>query len=232
MVVGAVAAAAVIAVAVVAAAPSGGTSTALIAAAPEIGAAAAGGAATGAGGKKGKTFTEETMQITQKITTLNFNNNLNIQSASDTTITASNLKADNATILAGKFRDGGIDTITNSDAKLTLNSAFDTSKTETTTTRVKPNYVGIAVVSGVSTYVGYKLTTPVGPLGPQIPIISSSIATAIGAPYTGYSLNSNIDPDQKSFMDPLYNIRNKSSSSNYEQKEIETNFHFNNLITQ
>ena len=71
----------------------------------------------------------ETTQITQVSSVLNFANDLNIQSASDATITASKLSADTGTILTGKFRDGfGTETITNTDAKLNINSAFDTYK--------------------------------------------------------------------------------------------------------
>jgi len=97
---------------------------------------------------------------------------------------------------------------------------------------VNPNNVGIAVVAGVSAYVAHALTTPVGSMGPQIPIVASNIATPVGIAYTAYSGASNVSPNQKSLMDPLVNIRSKSSSSNYKETEIKTDLHFNNLITE
>jgi len=42
----------------------------------------------------------------------------------------------------------------------------------------------------------------------------------------------NESPNQKSFMDPIVNIRSKDSSSSYKQTEIKTDLHFNNLTTQ
>ncbi len=218
---------------------TGGAGLALVA-------AAAGGAATGAQGKKGKTEKVETTIINQIQSNLTFSNNLNMQSASDTTITASNLTAEEATILTGKFKDQntGNETIVNDDAKLNINSAFDSTKTDTTTTRVKPNYVGIAVVSAASTYAAYEFSNAISPVpevgfGPQIPSITfagyaipSALVIAGGLSYTGYSGNSNIDPNQRSLMDPLVNIRSKSSSSSYKELEIKTNLNFNNLITE
>lgn len=235
--VGAIAAAAVIAVAVVAAAPTGGASTALIAASPEIGAAAAGGAATGAGGKKGKTTTSETTQIKQVSSNLNFSNDLNIQSASDTSITASNLTADNATILAGKFRSGGIDTITNSDAKLTLNSAFDTSKTETSTKKTSPNYAGIAALSGAEALLVHYgtekiLSTLATKASPELIKIIAIEAAFIGSGKTGYDLKSGISPTDKSWTDSITNNRSSELSTNHISTEIKTNLNFNNLTTE
>ncbi|MCE3254507.1 MAG: hemolysin, partial [Rickettsiaceae bacterium] len=220
---------AVAAVAAVAAAPfTAGASMAVYAG------AAAGGAATGAQGKKGKTTATEITEITQIKSNLNFTNDLNIQSSGDTEIKASNLSANNATILTGKFRDQntGIEDIVNIDSQLKLESAFDSKKTETAVERVRPNYVGIAVVSGATALISYALTTPVGSMGPQIPIIPSSIATPVGFGYTVYSGASNMNPNQKSLIDHLINIRSKDNSSNYKQNEIKTDLHFNNLITQ
>lgn len=234
VVVGAAAAVAAVALAPV----SGGASLALYAG------AAGSGAVIGAQGKKGKTATSETTQVNQVQSSIDIASNLNIQSAADTTIIASNLSADRATILTGRFKDGGTDIITNPDAKINIQSELDFTKTENTTTRIKPNYVGIAAVAFVSSYAstvaGDYLTSPVpssssGMIGPQIPIISGATAnmlTGAGVAYTGNSLNSNISPNQKSFMDPILNIRTKNTSSTYKETEIKTNLNFNNLITE
>jgi hypothetical protein len=204
--------------------------------------AGAGGAVTGMQGKKGKTSTEETTSIIQVSSILNFTNGLTVQSASDATITASKLTANNATILTGKFRDSlGVETVTNTDAQLNINSAFDTYKQTSTVERVKPNYVGIAVVAGASAYIGnsfMKAINPVTAAGPQVPmmvggyLIPSSLAIAGGLGYTGYSGYSNNDPNHKSFMDPILNIRSKSSSSILRSAEVRTDLNFNNLTTE
>ena len=204
--------------------------------------AGAGGAVTGMQGKKGKTSTEETTSIIQVSSILNFTNDLTVQSASDVTITASKLTANNATILTGKFRDSlGVETVTNTDAQLNINSAFDTYKQTSTGERVKPNYVGIAVVAGASAYIGnsfMKAINPVTAAGPQVPmmvggyLIPSSLAIAGGLGYTGYSGYSNNDPNHKSFMDPILNIRSKSSSSILRSAEVRTDLNFNNLTTE
>ena len=99
---------------------------------------------------------------------------------------------------------------------------------------MKPNYAGIAVVAGVSGYVGGKVGFSVEGTKWAIPVAVGGLG------YTGYSLYSNISPDPKSLtdsgkrsvMDPLINIRSESSSSSYKQTEIKTDLHFNNLITQ
>ena len=182
--------------------------------------AAASGAATGAQGKKGKTTTTETTEITQIKSNLNFTNDLNTQSSGNTEITASNLSANNATILTGKFRDQntGETTIINPDAQLKINSAFDMKETKTTVERVKPNYVGIAVVSGVKTYISGELFG----YDPSLP----------GIALTGYSLKTDKSPEEKGMFDLVVNFRDKSSSSTYKRNEVKTNLNFNNLITQ
>jgi hypothetical protein len=200
-------------------AATGGAGLALVA-------AGAGGAATGMQGKKGKTSTEETTSIIQVSSILNFTNDLTVQSASDVTITASKLTANNATILTGKFRDSlGAETITNTDAQLNINSAFDTYKQTSTVERVKPNYVGIAVVAGGSALAGNKLMT-------TVPANYQLYAKAAGAIYTGYSVSENSDPDQKSFMDPMVNIRSKDSYSLTKETEIKSELNFNSLTTR
>ncbi len=189
------------------------------------------GALTGAQGKKGKTTTSERMEIMQVSSNLNFTNNLNIQSASDVNITASNLTADNATILTGKFRDEGIDISVNSDAKLMINSAFNASQTNITVKKVTPNYVGIAVVAGGSIYLGHILTTPIGSMGPKLPILSSQIVNTMGFA-SAISQIPNINNDEKSFIDPIYNIRSKNTYVSQKSIEIKTDLNFNNLIIQ
>ena len=224
----AVAVGVIAAVAVTAA--TGGAGLALVA-------AGAGGAATGMQGKKGKTSTEEITRTIQVSSILNFTNDLNIQSASDATITASKLTANTATILTGKFRDSlGAEIITNTDAQLNINSAFDTYKQTSTVERVKPNYVGIAVVAGGLSYLAGAgesfLTSPVGEMGPVLPLLSNGLVAGAGISYTGYSGYSNKDTDQRSILDPVLNIRSKSSSSIYKATEIKTDLNFNNLTTE
>ena len=182
--------------------------------------AAASGAATGAQGKKGKTTVTETTEITQIKSNLNFTNDLNTQSSGNTVIKASNLTADNATILTGKFRDQstGVENVVNVDSKLKLESAFDSVKTHTTVEKVKPNYVGIAVVSGVKTYISGELFG----YDPSLPEIA----------LTGYSLKTDKNPEEKGMFDLVVNFRDKSSSSTYKRNEVKTNLNFSNLITQ
>ena len=198
--------------------------------------AAFGGAATGAGAKKGKTTTNETTEIMQVSSNLNFTNNLNIQSASNIDITASNLTAENATILAGKFRDEGIDIVTNNDAKLMINSAFNILQINTTVKKVKPNYVGIAAVAGGSALIGQAignyLTSSVSNVGPIIPITSVAVVSGVGAGYAGISGALGINPDNKSIFDPLINLRSSSKSSSTFNSEINSNLNFNSLTTQ
>lgn len=215
MVVGAVAAVAVVVA-------TGGTGAVAIAG------AAAGGGLTGAQGKKGKTTTSETAEITQKQSNLNFSNDLNIQSASDTTITASNLTADNATILTGKFRDQNtnIETAVNSDAKLTLNSALNTYDNKTKVEKVTPNYLGIAVVSAGSVYAGYKLNKYLTTKG--LPYVVDTISV-IG----GISSSKNTNPQNSGGpLDFLYNIRTGQDYKIHQQNEINTNLNFNNLTLE
>jgi len=197
-----------------------------------IAGAGAGGALTGAQGKRGRTLTNETTEIVQKSSNLNFTNDLNIQSASDAAITASNLSADNGTILTGKFRDSGTDVIANSDVKLATNSALNTYDNKTTVRKVVPNYVGIAAVAAGTAYLGYKLTTPVGQLGPQIPIISSPIANTIAVVGLGNSSSNISSGNSGGFLNPLYNVRSKNSYSNSSSIEIKTGLNFNTLITE
>jgi hypothetical protein len=198
--------------------------------------AAFGGAATGVGAKKGKTTTNETIEIMQVSSNLNFTNNLNIQSASNIDITASNLKAENGTILAGKFRDEGIDIVTNNDAKLMINSAFNTSQTNTTVKKVKPNYVGIVALSAGSALIGQAignyLTSSVSNVGPVIPITTVAVVSGVGAGYAGISGALGINPDNKSIFDPLINLRSSSESSSTFNSEINSNINFNSLTTQ
>ena len=59
-----------------------------------------------------------------------------------------------------------------------------------------------------------------------------NMITAEGVLYTGYSGYSNSRPENRSFMDPLVNIRSSESSSTNIQTEIKTNLNFNNLSTQ
>jgi hypothetical protein len=198
--------------------------------------AAAGGATTGAGGKKGKTSVEETTKIVQVSSDLNFANNLNIQSASNTNITASNLTADSATILTGKFRNVGGDTIVNTDAKLNINSVDNITKTYSRTDRVKPNYAGVAVVAAGSALtgqaIGNYLTSPVGDVGPVIPITSIGVVSGVGAGYAGISGALGLSPDSKSIFDPLINIRSLDESSSIFRSKVNSSINFNNLTTQ
>ena len=179
---------------------------------------------------------DETTKIIQVSTDLNFTNNLNMQSASDTNIIASNLTADSATILTGKFRDGGSDTITNTDSKLNINSADNITKTYNRTERVKPNYVGVAVVAAggalAGQAIGSYLTSPVSAAGPVIPIASVGVVSGVGAGYAGTSVALGISPESKSIFDPLINIRSSSESSFTSRSTVNSNINFNSLTTQ
>jgi filamentous hemagglutinin len=205
MVVGAVAA-----VAAVALAPAtGGGSLAYFA-------AAGGGALTGSQGQRGRTITNTQETTTQISSNLNFTNDLNTQSSGNTEITASNLKADNATILTGKFRDQSTnqETIINPDAQLKLNSAFNTQENNTVVKKVVPNYVGIAVVAGGAAYAG------------------AYTEAKSGSWFLGQVASSDIKFGAQLIGGSLFNIRSKSSYSNYKETEIKTDLHFNNLTTQ
>ncbi len=222
VVVGAVAAVAVVAV-------TGGAGLALVG-------AAAGGAATGMGAKKGKTSIEEKIEITQISSNLNFTDNLNMQSASDINITASNLTADNAIILTGKFRNDGGDNIVNVDAKLNIGSAENITQTYNKTQRVKPNYVGVAVVAGGSALIGQAagsyLMSPVSNAGPVIPITSPSVVGGVGFLYTGFSGASSMSPEKKSLFDPIINTRSSSESFSIIRSWVDSSINFNSLISQ
>ena len=200
--------------------------------------AAAGGAMTGSQGQRGRTITNTQETTTQVSSNLNFTGDLNTQSSGDTVIKASNITADNATILTGKFRDQSTnqETIINPDAQLKLNSAFNTQENHTTVRKVVPNYVGIAAVSAGATYAGAKaeaalegssFAKSLGSLPENIPFIGGDIL-----PQLGNFATSKIISSSAGQIDPLFNIRNKSSSSSYKQTETNTNLHFNNLITE
>ena len=131
-----------------------------------------------------------------------------------------------ATILAGKFRDGGTDMITNSDAKLKLSSAFDTYDNKTTVEKVTPNYLGIAAVSAGSVYAGYKLNKYLTAKG--FPYVVDTISV-IG----GISSSKNTNPQNSGgSLDFLYNIRTNQDYKIHRQNEINTNLNFNNLTLE
>ena len=213
MVVGAAAAIAVVVA-------TGGTGAVAIAG------AGAGGALTGAQGKRGRTLTNETKEIIQKSSNLNFTNDLNIQSAFDTVITASNLSADSGTILTGKFRDSGLDIIVNSDAKLTTNSAFNTYDNKTTVRKVVPNYVGIAAVAAGSVYAGQQLNAYLTAQG--FPYVVDAISV-IGGAVSTRNISSGNDGGS---LDFLYNIRTKKEYDHQKRTEIKTDLNFNNLTLE
>ncbi len=151
-------------------------------------------------------------------------------------ITASNLTAENGTILAGKFRDEGIDIVTNNDAKLMINSAFNTYDNKTTVKKVTPNYVGIVALSAGSALIGQAignyLTSSVSNVGPIIPITTVAVVSGVGAGYAGISGALSINPDNKSIFDPLINIRSFYESSSTSKSSINSNLNFNSLTTQ
>lgn len=198
--------------------------------------AAAGGGMVGAQGKKGDSVIERTTEVKQVASNLTFTSNLNIQSASNTNITSSNLSADSGTILTGKFRSGNdksSEVVVNSDAKLNRNSAFDTTTTIRESTSVSPNYMGIALVAGASAWLSYQIsdyfTSPIGATGPQLPIISAGLANGIGIAALGSGIP-NASPDHKSLLpDVLFNLRDKGSSSKTTQTEVKTNLNFRDL---
>ncbi len=204
--------------------------------------AAGGGAMIGGQSERGRTMVNITNETTQKMSTLTFNSDLSTQSGSDTTITASKLSADNATILTGKFRDSlGADTITDSSAKLNVNSAFNTYDNTTTIHQVKPNYVGVAVVAAASQLASQALANMVSPvnqfgmIGPQIPTIimpqlivgGASLTTAAAAKIGG-----DVASNSLGLIDPLFNLRSKDTYSTKSSTEIKTDLNFNNLITE
>jgi hypothetical protein len=191
-----------------------------------IAGALAGGGLLGSQGKKGKTTTNETTEIMQVSSNLNFTNNLNIQSASNIDITASNLKAENGTILSGKFRDEGIDISANNDAKLMINSAFNTYDNKTTVKKVTPNYVSIAAVSAASIYAGYKLNNYLTANG--FPYVVDSISLI-----AGILSSKNINPKNSGgSLDFIYNIRTSQNYKIHQQTEINSNLNFNNLTIE
>ena len=137
-------------------------------------------------------------------------------------ITASNLTAENATILAGKFRDEGIDIVTNNDAKLMINSAFNTYDNKTTVKKITPNYVGIALVGGGSVYGGYLINDY---LNPNL-IKGISVALAVAG-------LKNFNPSNSGgILDPIFNIRTSDKYFKNLKTEIKTNLNFNNLTNQ
>jgi hypothetical protein len=209
--------AAVAIAAVALAAPTGGASLVLLAG------AGATGAAVGAEGKRGRTLTNETTEISQKMSVLNFNADLNIQSASDTAITASKLTADNAVILTGKFRDLITDEeiIARPDAQLKINSALNTYDNKTTVRKITPNYATIAIVSAAAALSSYKANQAILKL-------TGSQALA----FLGGSAASNAITYSASLTDSILNIKHKKSYSDYRETEIKTELHFNNLTTE
>ncbi len=193
--------------------------------------AALGGGVTGTQSERGRTMVNITNETTQKMSTLTFNSDLSTQSGSDTTITASKLSADNATILTGKFRDSlGVDTVTDSSAKLNVNSAFNTYDNTTTIHQVKPNYVGVAVVSGLSAYAGISAEKGVvkylAGTGTVAPVVAGILGTEAGY------VAGKVTTESLSLSDPLFNLRTKNTYSSDSSTEKKTILDFNLLTTE
>jgi hypothetical protein len=87
--------------------------------------------------------------------------------------------------------------------------------------------VGIALMAGGSVYVGGLIDKWSIVKGGYYP----HAVAALGAGSLISSIT-NIEPKNKSILDPFLNLREKDNSSSNQTREIKTNLNFNNLTTE
>ena len=135
--------------------------------------------------------------------------------------------------MTGKFRDElGVETTANSDAQLNVNSAFDTYRQNLTVERIRPNYVGIAVVAGAAGYFGAVASNSqqvVGVSGPNKPLLMVGDYVVPG--FIASSAASNLITKPAELFKPLFNIKSRTSYSSELITEVKTELNFNSLTT-